>query len=376
MKLPVGLALLITAAYVVLGFTIDPFRGYAIVINTFLEGKNAILTGAVVLIYALVNLMNHTGKIETLTRYTGESRFSLIFPALIIGLVPMPGGAIISAPMVDEQATKMNFDPEQKVYVNYWFRHMWEFGWPLYPAVILMVQITGFDFIQLFSGMSIFLVIMFFIGYFTILRGHPQPFWERRFKVKGIFSVLYPILIVLILVVMKVQVLLALGVVILAYCIIEKIPVKIFGKLLLQAFSYKTILLIYGAMVLKNMIEAISFGEVLAVSHGIIFVLMILLPFLLGLASGLTITGVGVAIPLFMMFFGESFSIWHAVVIYASSVCGILVSPAHLCLVLSADFFKTTLKRLYIRFLIRSVIPLLAVCVITAFLLYHGVLHI
>jgi len=55
----------------------------------------------------------------------------------------MPGGAIVSAPLVDA------LDPERRhgsvglTAINYWFRHSLELAWPLYPAFILTCAISG-----------------------------------------------------------------------------------------------------------------------------------------------------------------------------------------------------------------------------------------
>jgi hypothetical protein len=47
----------------------------------------------------------------------------IIFPALI-GLLPMPGGAIFSAPMVKDIGSRYQLSGSQLSYINYWFRHI------------------------------------------------------------------------------------------------------------------------------------------------------------------------------------------------------------------------------------------------------------
>lgn len=65
-------------------------------------------------------------------------------PALI-GLLPMPGGAVFSAPMVHAAAGKTPLRPEEMSGVNYWYRHIWEHWWPMYPGVILALTLTRSD---------------------------------------------------------------------------------------------------------------------------------------------------------------------------------------------------------------------------------------
>ncbi|MCP4154350.1 MAG: DUF401 family protein, partial [bacterium] len=69
--------------------------------------------------------------IASLNSIIRDSRIvALIAPALI-GFLPMPGGALVSAPLVDVSTNKMNLKPEFNTFLNFWFRHVWEFVWPV-----------------------------------------------------------------------------------------------------------------------------------------------------------------------------------------------------------------------------------------------------
>ncbi|MFP4522582.1 MAG: DUF401 family protein, partial [Fibrobacterota bacterium] len=48
-----------------------------------------------------------------------------VLPALI-GLLPMPGGAVFSAPLVDSCDEEKTVSPLLKTKINYWFRHVWD----------------------------------------------------------------------------------------------------------------------------------------------------------------------------------------------------------------------------------------------------------
>jgi hypothetical protein len=76
-------------------------------------------------------------------RYGGKhgQAASLVLIPAAIGLVPMPGGALFSAPLVGKTAEKSTNSPEWKAAVNYWFRHILEYWWPLYPVVIVTLSI-------------------------------------------------------------------------------------------------------------------------------------------------------------------------------------------------------------------------------------------
>ncbi len=82
------------------------------------------------LIKALENLINDRRKI------------SLILPAFI-GFLPMPGGALFSAPLVEESLKGLDIKPEFKTFINYWFRHIWEFIWPIYAGLLFFQSLSG-----------------------------------------------------------------------------------------------------------------------------------------------------------------------------------------------------------------------------------------
>ncbi len=96
---------------------------------------------AVTGILVLSGLMDKSGQSRRLVagveRVVGSVRIRLVlFPALL-GLLPMPGGAVFSCPMVQETARGSAFSGVDKSLINYWFRHVWELIWPLYPGLVL-----------------------------------------------------------------------------------------------------------------------------------------------------------------------------------------------------------------------------------------------
>lgn len=63
--------------------------------------------------------------------------------AAAIGLLPMPGGAYISAVVVDPLYDKMGPKSHQKTFPNYWMRHIWIPVWPLFQDVLITAAVLG-----------------------------------------------------------------------------------------------------------------------------------------------------------------------------------------------------------------------------------------
>ena len=77
-------------------------------------------------------------------------------------------------------------------------------------------------------------------------------------------------------------------------------------------------------------------------------VLLVILPFSIGLMTGLTIAFVGVAFPILLPIIkGGDNLLVYLMLAYASGYCGVLLSPLHLCLVLTKDYFKAELYKVY-----------------------------
>ena len=114
-----------------------------------LASKALALSMVVILILVLSRSMEDCGRMKRLLEsFQGLIRhpgLNLVFFPAIIGLLPMPGGAIFSAPMVKSIGGPRNLSGAQMSFINYWFRHIWEYWWPLYPGVLLTTALARLD---------------------------------------------------------------------------------------------------------------------------------------------------------------------------------------------------------------------------------------
>ncbi len=61
-----------------------------------------------------------------------------------------------------------------KTRTNYWFRHVWEYWWPLYPGVILTFDLTGLQIWQLILVQAPVSLLAITGGYLFLLRRIPR----------------------------------------------------------------------------------------------------------------------------------------------------------------------------------------------------------
>ena len=99
-----------------------------------------------ILIYVLAKCMQETNAIkkliDSLRTFFNKGGTLGIIPA-IYGLMPVPGGALFSAPLIDKEGEKYKLNKDQKNFLNVWFRHIW---FPIFPISMAMITICSNEF--------------------------------------------------------------------------------------------------------------------------------------------------------------------------------------------------------------------------------------
>jgi len=135
------------------------------------EGMQAILVILATFgITFLSQLYNETGEIkrlsESLSKIVKNSKIiSTVLPA-IIGFLPVAGGALMSAPIVNAETEKLKLTPEKKTYVNLWFRHTIFPVYPLSQLLITTAALTNVPMFLIILRQIPVVIVMVVAGYF------------------------------------------------------------------------------------------------------------------------------------------------------------------------------------------------------------------
>ncbi len=347
--------------------------------------------------------MAETGTMKALVQAV-RSRVSqrnamAILPA-VIGLLPMPGGAIFSAPMVDDCDESKSIDPLLKTKINYWFRHIWEYWWPIYPAVLLAIELTGlpmWQFILMLLPMSILSV---FAGWFFLLRrieSVPVKDDKKRdpASLNHILSLVSPILLIIgVYAAIRLSVPkdvglnkylpMAIGLVLAQVILQIQRPLK--RRALLDIFLSKRstalVVLVIAVRTYGAFVEARLPDGTLMMNHvnaelsstGIPVVLVLMaIPFICGVTTGLAIAFVGASFPIVLAMIdtgNPTQLIATTILAYCFGYMGILMSPVHVCLIVTNKHFETGLGASLLRLLRPAAVVL---CVATA--LYFAIMQ-
>ncbi len=76
-------------------------------------------------------------------------RGAMVGIPMLMGLLPTPGGIMLSAPMVRDLADSIGVTRSRSAAINFFFRHQWEMVWPLFPSIPLIQGMLGISAIAL-----------------------------------------------------------------------------------------------------------------------------------------------------------------------------------------------------------------------------------
>jgi hypothetical protein len=270
---------------------------------------------------------------------------------LLIGLMPSIGGAYFSAPMVAETTRDVTMSPEEKGFINYWFRHPWECILPLYPGILLAAAVSKTELHALIAANMTYAFIMVVTGFLFAMRGLRGAIkTEETFPKKDLWS-FAPIFAVLLLVsFFHIELHYALTAVVLFLFLFYRYSLKSVFSSLKHGFSIDVIILIFGVMVFKEAMEnsgAVGNLSRFFVQEGIpALPILFLLPFMTGMLTGITVGFVGSTFPLIMSIAGNA-SVSTISFAFAAGFLGVLLSPVHICLILTREYFKADIWGIY-----------------------------
>jgi len=343
------------------------------------------LVGIIILVIFLGNLLKERGhlgqlmrSLETLIRLP---KVSIIMPSAFIGLLPMPAGALLSAPMVDEPGDRMGLSPETKTFLNYWFRHVWEYSWPLYPGMIvasgvldvpireIVIHLFPLTLAAIVSG-AIFGLSKLPSG-LTTSSAQKQKSKTQYHGLRDLLISTWPILAVILLVIIfKLEYIIALLIIVIVLVALGHLQSQKIGRALKRSLSPQMILLIVSLMIFKRILE--SSGALASITDflgrmGISpLILLFGTPFLVGVLTGMPVAFVGGTFPLLLPFMTQSeLNFTYLMLAYVGGFSGVLLSPVHLCLLFTKEYFKADFKKVYhLLYLPVSLVVLVALAIL------------
>jgi integral membrane protein (TIGR00529 family) len=334
------------------------------------------LVAIVLLITFLGEILRSTLQLEGLIRSLSDlfvdRRWLLALIPMLIGLLPMIGGAMFSAPMVDEASQGLHLSRERRTFVNYWFRHTWETIFPIYPSLVLAAGLMGVSpqtltrtqfplFLATVAGGILF-------GLVGISRTNPADDDRsgRKEMIVLLIKSIWPIVLVLGLsILLGVDLILSLLVTIAVLIAVHRLgPRQLW--VLVRAVPLGTVPIIVGTMIFRRVLE--TSGAVDAASSAFstlgipVYVIVFTIPLLAGLLTGLALPAFAIGFPIVLPLCGpDVVASGCGLLAYAGGFVGLLLSPVHLCLALTRIYFGAEWGGVY-----RRIVPAALLIVVTA----------
>jgi integral membrane protein (TIGR00529 family) len=354
-----GVVMLLGAVFLGSLYLIGPVRQAQVILASSIDMVTVNLVTGLVLIMVMENIIRKKGVLkrmmEAVVNVTRDRRIAMAVLPGVIGLLPSAGGAAFSAPMVQEAAADVEMKPEHKAFINYWFRHIWECISPLYPGVVLAAAVTKTPINRLLLSQLPLPIAVIGVGAFLGFRGmKAQDVAGKRDmnEIKALFVTLLPITVSIILVVVfKIPLAPAMISIVIALFAFFRYSTKEVLTTLREGISMNVMLMVIGIMVFKGMLDATGAIEALPVFFrqsglptGLVF---FILPFIVGLLTGLTVAFVGITFPIISAMMGGSPDLGVITFAFASGFAGVMLSPTHLCLLLTVRYFNADMAGTY-----------------------------
>ncbi len=323
------------------------------------------LTAVIILITTLGSILAELGFLhrlaEACSHLPGGNRTAVAILPFLIGLMPMPGGALLSAPLVGNVLNEPRYSPEFKAVTNYWFRHMVEFFWPVYPGIILTEAITGLPMLQVAImqlPMTIMMAILGAIFFSRKIEIGPAGQVDIKVAIAGIASSLWPIAgAIAVYAIFKVNMAWAVLAGMLALILVTRPTKAQLWPSIKHGLSYKLVFMVFGILSFQTVLElsgAINQITYLAQQyHFPPAMLIFLICFSIGLLTGMVAAYVGMGYALLAGFlYMPTVNPGNIQLAYLAGYMGMLLAPTHLCLVLTNEYFKSNLMSVYRLFII------------------------
>ena len=323
-------------------------------INVLTDLSILALIVIMILIPILGGIMEESGlMMEMIQKLRISKKSSLMMIPALFGLLPVPGGALMSAPIVQQIDTEE--DANIKVSINVWYRHMLIMVYPVSSALIVASKLTNIHLYILVLGLFPCLIVMWLIGYIILVR-KVSPFTEKRERdLRRAFLNLLPIFIAPVFDFVGrtffnfsvPEIFLLFGLIISIWLSLKLGKMKVSSvKTISKKMKIWRFPLIIFSMFLFLEVFVLSGAPAEIASLDLSVFLLIIIGFFLGLGTGRIQLPISILIPIYLAQFTVlTMPLLDFIFIYTSIFLGYLITPLHPCVAYSTEYFKTSFMK-------------------------------
>jgi hypothetical protein len=292
------------------------------------------------------------GLMATARSLLKSDRVLLAMMPAFLGFLPSLGGAIFSAPLVESASKPYSLSAETKTAINYWFRHVWEYTNPIFTGMLLASQISGLSLNSLISHMAWLTVLSAVIGWLLLISPLKQNLpTSSTTGTAGSDSTSYhylllataPIVANFILVVfLKLPASISMALVVGAMIFVLRQNLPDIRAMLLHALDSKLLWGIIGILFFQQILQQSgAIDEIALLLNAVSIpatVVIGIIAFVAGLLTGTSQGFVAIAFPFIAVMAPGDLTL--AMISFVMGTAGQMLSPAHMCLLVTLDYFN------------------------------------
>ena len=293
------------------------------------------------------------GMVRALHHLLRSPKLTLAIMPAFLGLLPSLGGARFSAPIVEGAAKNLGLTAEHKANINFWFRHIFEFSSPIIPGMLMACSIANIPFSQLLRHLAWVTPLFFAIGWFVLMRPLKLPaeskdgsgFAEHKQDYIHLLLALAPVAVNFILIVsFNFSAAAAMALVAATLIFVLRFSNHVIN--IKQVFT--------GACDLKmlmNILCIFYFIQILTdtkVLYAIVSefqksplpqpVIVAAVSFIIGVLTGMSQGHVAIVMPIIAAMAPGDLTLAGIAMVFG--VAGQMLTPTHMCLIVTLDYFK------------------------------------
>lgn len=355
---------MVVAAAVLAVFSLSAEQIGDAIVRTATDPSVWLLAWVVALIPIIGGVLEESGQMDRLVSNLriGVRPFLAFAPALL-GMLPMPGGALLSAPLVERGAGHVAKDI--KASANIWFRHVLLLVYPLGSALIASSKAAGLSVYRVIPFMVPSCLVIAALGVVFLLRRTEPPAGttsgkpiemdvgsRHAFSWRGLLVPLALLLTAPILdLVLAMTASLAYSEIGTAIGISASLVLSVVvgrtrratvGTILRRMRPWKYALIILSMFLFLAVFQSSEIPERIAGMSLHPVLLCVVIGFLLGVVTGRIQAPMAILIPIFFSTYGAMGMTAFAVT-YTAVFLGYIITPVHPCISVSVEYFHTSI---------------------------------
>ncbi len=392
LRLPIWVALIATATA-----TSVIASGVEGIINMFtlttIDTTTLNLLIITLLIAVFINLYKNTGYIDYLSRelikVLKKARLALALIPAILGLLPVAGGALMSAPIVDSIGNSIGLRRDSKLFINVWYRHVISLFYPISNVMILTAALSGVSVWEIayrqLPVAAVMITAGLIIGFRRESSRHQLDEITKACEVPDftlLIKAFTPIIVAVSLSIaltpvvnyvtiaqfqgQSLSIVIGVALALLTLLLLSMPRKDVFLNSLLNKNTAELVLAAYGAMLLRTAFIRAGIGSIISGTlSGFVSpsFLAISLPAALAFITGTSLGSIAISLPILGSLTDLTPSL--TALVYTSAFSGYLPSPLHLCYVYTAQYLKISPTAGY-----KYMIPAIALVMFAAYGIY------